>query len=250
MFDAMCRAVMYLEKVNLAVIRHAMRRRAAQDRGEGARPVPSLAAGPVGLEVLTEPRPGGKAAPITPLGYKTAVRRLPPVLAALGRDDPRRRAAVAFGDAWERLGASGGSSLDGGDPSASGLVPDGGATTRVKYAERLRDAYAVTRARVPGQVRKMITARPVPRVVLAPQRKGRGGQEIKAITLLVGVCVEGKDMLEILGAHGWGRKASHRQTLAAALLEMLDDLADAWGLGRAAATGSAARCLTPKATAA
>lgn len=231
MHNGMRRAAAYLEKVNLAVIRHAMARRTAKDRGQGARPLPSLAGGAVALEVITEPRPGGKVAPITPLGYKTAVRRLPPVLAGLGRDDPRRRAAVAFADAWERLGSSGGSSLEGGDPSASGLVPDGGATTRVKYAARLRDALAVTcRAASP----KAGTL-PVSRVVLAPQRKGRGGQEIKAVSLLVGVCVEGRDMLEILGAHGWGRKASHRKTLAAALLDMLDDLADAWGMGRTVA---------------
>ncbi|MFG6535543.1 hypothetical protein ACGYK5_17095 [Sulfitobacter sp. 1A16787] len=234
MMYGMRRAAAYLEGVNRAVIGHAMARRSGQDMGQGARPPAALGGVPIALEVLTEARPGGKAAPITPLGYKTAVRRGPPVLASLPKTDPRRRAAEMLAHSYEAVGSVRGAILAGGDPSGGDRgLPDGGASTRMKHATRLRDAYRITRASVPGQKRKMITDRLVPRVVLAPQRKGRGGQEIRAITLLIAVCVEGQTMLDVLGAHGWGRRANHRKALAQAVLEMLDDLADAWGLGRA-----------------
>lgn len=233
MQTGMARAAVTLERVNLAIIKHAAARRMRAGRTTGASPVAALAGAPVDLEVITEDRPGGKAAPITPLGYKTAVRRLPPVLAALDKRDPRRRAAVMFADAWEKIGATKGSSFEGGAPSGSGAVPDGGATTRVKHAERLRLVYEATRAREEGKRKHMITARRVPRVVLAPKRKGRGGKEIRAFDLLLAVCVRGEDMLAVLRAHGWGRRSEHRKILAQAVLEMLDDLAAAWGLGRA-----------------
>lgn len=227
------RAAAYLERVNLAVIKGAMAARVEKDRGVGDRPAPSLGGGLVSLRVITEPRGDGKLHQVTPLGHQTAVRRDPPILNKLADTDPRRRAARLFADAWEKVRASGGSCLAAGAPSAQPGVPDGGASTRLKHAERVRDAYRITRAEVLGERGLSPVERPVPRVVLAPRRKAPGRKEIRAFDLLVAVCVDGQDMLEILRRHGWGRKAEHRQVLGAALLDMLDDLAAAWGLGRA-----------------
>ncbi len=226
--QARARAV--VERLNIRLISAAGGRRQGHDRAEGARLPAALGQPRRRLEVLTEPGRDGRPRPVTPLGYKTATRLLPPVLAGLDRADPRRRAADMIADAAERVSGASGSDLAGGDNS--GLPSDGGATTRLKYAARLRLIEALANGwPISGAGR---LSRGAPLAVLPVQRLGRDRQQINAMPLLLAVCVEGADMAQILTLHGWSDHGRQRKILTDATLARLDDVAAGLGLGRAA----------------
>lgn len=223
------RAASYLARINLELIKAAgERRQARQGRAAGARSPAGLAAAPVVCAELTRPTPSGKGERVTPLGYKTAVRRLPPILARLGDADPRRRAAAMLLDTVERVGSVAGANLEG--TASKGHVSDGGATSRTALAlrltlmEALANGWPIERG---GKVK-----RSAPRPILAVQRQNGNRQSIMAWTGLVAICVEGQTTSDLLRAHGWCDTSRTRQAAGAAVLAALDDLADGLGYGR------------------
>lgn len=220
------RAASYLARVNLEIVKAAARRRQRQDQGTGARLPAALAGAPVTLEVITAGRDR-----ITPLGHQTAKRALPPLLARLAANDPRRMVADMLADAVERVGAVRGADLAGAD--SKGIASDGGATTRVKHAARLRMIEALAN-RWPVDRRHGPRAG-LPRVLMAPRRATEKRHKILAFPALVAVCVEGASVDAILRAHGWSAQAFNRGPLRDALLDALGDVAQ--GLGLSGASG-------------
>lgn len=228
------RASSYLAKVNLEIVKAAGARRQRQGRAAGARLPASLAGAPVNLVSLK----GRQDEAATPVGYKTAQRAVPRILADLPACDPRREAARMLADACEKVGSVKGASLEGAD--SNGGQSDGGATTRVKHAARLRVMRCLVNgwpidARH-GPVRR--GARLLPRVALQVKRAGGQRQNILAFDALLAVCVDGDDLGAILRRHGWSAQAFNRNPLRDALLASLDDVADGLGLGRGAAKES------------
>ena len=222
------RATRYLARVNLEIVKAASTRRQAHGRGAGARLPASLAGAPVQLVNLKARRPDGGSEAVTLLGYQTARRRLPEILAALGADDPRLAAAQMLADAAERVGAVKGADWQGAD--SNGEISDGGATTKVKHAARLRMIEALANGwpidRRHGPQRAAV------RVALAVKRKGSQRQPILAFAALSALCVDGLDLGEILRRSGWSAQAFNRNPLRDALLVILDDVAEGLGLGR------------------
>ncbi|MDE4059760.1 hypothetical protein [Phaeobacter gallaeciensis] len=224
------RAVRYLERVNLEIVKAAAARRQRQGRGNGARPPAAIAGAPVQLVHLT----GAAADPTTPPGYRTARRALPRLLADLAVNDPRLAAARMLADACEKVGSVKGVDLAGTD--SKGGQSDGGATTRVKHAARLRlieylaNGWPVERGH--GPVRRAPGMRP--RVALAVKRGGSNRQQILAFDAIVAVCVDGDDLAAILRRHGWSAQAFNRNPLRDAILATLGDVATGLGLGRPA----------------
>lgn len=220
-----------LGQINFAIVQRAGARRQGHGRAEGARLPVSVAGAAVSLGVIEDP---GDLK--TPIGYKTARRRLPPVLEALEPRDPRRMAADALASSVERLGASGGLDLSGG----SGYTgpSDGGATTKIKHAARVRMIEAAANGwpcSIFGEIE-----RGRPRAVLsrgkpqtAQEIQARKRLNIMAFPALVAVCVEGRGLFDVLAAHGWSRQSPSAKVLAAGILAALDDVAEALGYGRA-----------------
>lgn len=217
------RAATYLARVNIEIVKAAAARRQGQGRGNGARLPAALAGAPVRLAVVPGP---GATTRMTPLGYTTAKRALPPILARLAACDPRLVVADMLADAVERVGSVRGGDLVGSDSSAG--VSDGGATTRVKHAARLRLINALAN-RWPVDRRHGPT-RGVPRVLMAPKRCTARRHKILAFDALVAVCVDGASVDAILRAHGWSAQAFNRAPLRDALLEALGDVATGLGL--------------------
>lgn len=228
---ATTRARSFVEALTRRLVGEVARRRQGTGRSDGARAPAAL--GQPQRMLVEIPATRRDSDPATPLGYKTAIRALPPVLAALRPDDPRRRAADMIADAAERIGSVGGGAAGEGG-AVSGGPSDGGATTRVKWAARLRLAEAAANG-WPLDRRFGVLAKGGDRVALAVTRKGRKRQDIKAWPLLLAVCVEGQDMAEICRAHGWSIDSANRRALTEAALAGLDDVAEALGLGRAIA---------------
>ena len=169
----------------------------------------------------------------TPLGYKTARHALPPILGLLSETDRRRRAADAFADAFEQIGAVKGVDWAGSTGSCTGGVTkgeisDGGITVKIKHAAQLRMLVAVVNGWPIDCNHGRIKSGPE-RVVLPVKRKRGNRQEIKAFPLLVATCVEGQDLATILRAHGWSVQAKHRHPLGEAVLNLLDEMADRLG---------------------
>lgn len=220
------RAAQYLAAVNIGIVKSAAVRRMAQGRGDGARPPASIAGPRVHLVRVS----GADKDPATPAGYQTAVRAAPRVLAALKANDPRRTVATLLADAFERVGSIKGADLAGTD--SKGGLSDGGATTRVKHAARLRlieylaNGWPVDRASGPVRGGRVWA----PRLALEVQRRGGKRQDIQAFDAVVAVCVEGMDLAEILRRHGWSVQAHNRDPLRAAVLATLGDVADGLGL--------------------
>lgn len=215
------RAAAYLGRITLALVKAAgARRQRHMGRHPGARAPASLAAGSVSLVQLTRAAPGGKVDLVTPVGHRTAVRDLPPLLARLEANDRRRVAASLVATAFERIGAVAGSNFEGGD--TSGEISDGGATTRIKHAARLRQIEGVARwdPAAPGRAR----------VLLAAQRGGRNRQDLLAYPCLIAVCVYGATLGDLLARSGWSVHTRNRAELQAALLQLLAELADALAL--------------------
>lgn len=212
-------ARLYLTARNAEIIQSAARRRQAHGMGDGERLPAGIARVPVALQEARKRQPGGK----------TAVRALARIFTALHSDDPRRRAAELLATSFERVGAAGGGGGEGGD--TKGGQSDGGVTTRIKHAQRLRVIEAVANRWAIDRGHGVITPG-ADRVVLAVRRKRGNRQQIKAFPLLVALCVEGRDLAQILTAHGWTVHSKHTRTLGMAALDLLDDIADALGFGR------------------
>ncbi|MDF0602136.1 hypothetical protein P1J78_15460 [Psychromarinibacter sp. C21-152] len=170
------------------------------------------------LAELSERRSNGQER-ITPLGYRTARRALPRVLAALPETDHRRIAAELVGNSVERIGAVKGASLEGTD--SKGGQSDGGATTRSKHAARLHLVEAVANGWTVDTATGRIRRGPE-RVVFEVQRRIGERQEINAFPLLLAVCVHGRDLQDILRAHGWSVQSKYTRALGQNVLDMLD----------------------------
>lgn len=228
------RAARYLARVNIEIIKAAGARRQRQARGAGARLPASLAGAPVRLTAIKSA--GSTERPETPPGYRTARRALPLVLSELAEHDPRLKAARMLADTCERVGSVKGADLAGTD--AKGGQSDGGATTRVKHAARLRMIEALANG-WPVE-RRHGPRRGMPRVALEMLRQSRPDrQQIMVFDALMAVCVDGLELAAVLRRYGWSVQAKPRVRLRAAVLAALDDVADGLGLGRGGANKSA-----------
>jgi hypothetical protein len=209
----------YLEGLNLSLIHSAgARAQGVSAHAEGARAPASIAAPPVALEVLRAapvylceadsprrdrarpivPAPG---ALITPLGVKTALRRVPRALARLPRHDPRFITAAIYVDACERLGSVAGQDLAG--ASGGGGASDGGAVSGVQVVRVIARAHAAING-WEWDARAHCAACPQrPLLVLAPRNCRAGREAITARALLDGVLLHSKTAKEILTDHGW-----------------------------------------------
>lgn len=215
------RAALYLSKLNLQLVKAAGARRMRAGKGTGARLHGSLQGAPVQLVELSRPMPGGKSERVTPLGYRTARRTLPRLLSSLDPADPRLMVAQMIADAAERVGAVPGSNFAGSD--SKGELSDGGATTRVKHATRLRDFEAMANG-WPLDRRKARALR-VPRVALAVRRRSADRYSIKAFDALYLTCVDCLSLDEILRRHGWSARTGYRNKVRDAVLQTLDLIA-------------------------
>lgn len=226
---AQARAALYLDRVNLEIVKAtATRRQHHAARAPGAR-LPASIAGPrVALEVIAERTPEGERQ-VTPLGYKTARRALPPILAGLAPTDPRRRVALLLADSFERVGASAGAQLEGAHGGHSGAAPDGGVTTKIKHAARLARLEALANGWAISPTGKI--ERKAPRILLKVQRQTGRRQQIKAFEALTALAVEGVGLAEVLRRAGWEVRARNRRALAEAVLELLSEIAVGLGLG-------------------
>lgn len=220
------RAAAYLGRVNLEIIKAAAGRRQGVGRGRGDRPPAALAAAPVSLGVVGAA--GGNTG--TPRGSRTAKRKLPRLLSDLPDGDPRVQVAQMLADAVERVGSVRGVDLEGTDRKS--VFSDGGATTRLKHAERLRrikcavNGWPYRAAVAGGRIEPM----PCPRVALAVKKVGGIRQEIKAFEALVAICVGGETMADVLARHGWSPQWENTRRLRAALLSALWDAGVALGV--------------------
>jgi len=212
--------------MNCAIIAAAAARRQGHGRGEGARAPAALGQARRDLGTVPDRDRGGA---MTPAGYRTATARLPRLLADLAEGDPRRQVAAMLADAVERIGAVAASPQGGRDHS--GGVSDGGATTRVKHAERLRRI----RAAVNGWPLRSLPGapEPAPRIVLGNPRRLAGRKEIRAFPPLIAVVCDGRSLRDVIEAAGWCANGRTQRRVTEAALECLDDAADALGLGRA-----------------
>jgi len=228
-------AAVYLARINILIIKAAGKRRQGQSLDPaalpGATPPGSIAGGLVDRRVLTQAGPGGKVAPVTPLGYKTAVRRLPRIFNRLAEQDPRRRALITLADTAERIGSVRGADLSG--SATKGGQSDGGATTRVKHSARLR----LIRALANGWDAKAAPGAPLgpEAVALKVGRQSGNLYEIKVFPALWAIIVDGISADELLRQNGWSATWQTRKKLLVALLDALDDVADGLGFGRWAA---------------
>lgn len=224
------RATTYLERLNVKLILNAgARRQGRLSASEGARPPSSLAAGPVtlaalverGVDINAEPnaleRPIRPEERVTPLGYKTALRRVPAALARLDRNDVRHRAALIYVDAHERLGAVAGQDFGGSSGGGGRGVPDGGAAARAEYARLL----SAIRFAVNGWPRSGAMARG-PLVLLAPGNSRGDRVAITAEALLDGVLIEGLAVSHILTRAGWSTHSHYVRRLNGLFLELLE----------------------------
>lgn len=223
--SARAAAEAYLAGCNLRLISAAAQRR-QRHYGAGERAPAGIARAPVKLQELTQRLRGGKVEPVTTPGTRTAVTQRPRVLAALKEGDPRLHVADMVAAAVERIGSVGGTGTEA--TATKSIHNDGGATTRVKHAERLRLFEALANGWA-VDARHGNTQRGVERVVMAVQRKRGNRQEIKAYPLLVAVCAEGRDLADVLEAHGWKVCSQHTGRLRTALEEILHDMAAAMG---------------------
>ncbi|MCG7626042.1 hypothetical protein [Epibacterium sp. Ofav1-8] len=190
-------------------------------KGAGARLPGAVQGAPVHLVELSRPIPGEKAERVTPVGYKTARRTLPRLLSSLDPDDPRLMVAQQIADAAERVDAVPGSNFAGSD--SKGEISDGGATTRVKHAARLRDYEALANG-WPLDRRKA-RAKRVPLVALAVRRRVAGRHSVKAFDAVRLACVECLSLDEILRRHGWPARMEYRNRVRDAVLKTLDRIA-------------------------
>ncbi|EAU45084.1 hypothetical protein R2601_22896 [Salipiger bermudensis HTCC2601] len=212
------KARMVVEGLTRKILGAAAERRQGAGKSSGARSPAGLGQARRSLGVVWDPARLGVPAE-TPVGYKTARAALPPVLAALAPQDPRLRAATMFAATIERIDSVKGVDLQGGDHK--GGVSDGGVTTKIKHAARFNRVRDAVNGWAPHPVTGVVDRR-VERVVLPVRRRRGKAQDIKAFELLCAVCVDGRDMREILVSHGWSPHSRLRKALALELLELLD----------------------------
>lgn len=225
----------YLESVNLGLIA-AVGAKRQRHYGPGERAPAIIARPAVDLMTVQSREPGRKPEPLTDAGQQTAVRKLPRVLARLSADDPRLLVAGMIATAAEQIGSMGGAM---GEATASKSVfVDGGITTKIKHAERLRIFVGVANGHV-TDLRQTRAARGADRVVMAVQRKRGNRQEIKAVPLLLSVCSEGYELSDVLREHGWKDCSQNTGPLGQDLLEMLHDIAAVLGYMEPRRAGSA-----------
>lgn len=221
------RARLYMQRCNMEIVKAAAVARQGASLVAGARAPAGMGQTAKQLEVLRERRVGDGEALVTPLGHLTAVRVVPRVLAVLDRNDPRRQAAEMLGVAFERIGAVQGAAIGGNDTKRNNS--DGGVTTRVKHAARLRLIEAAANLwpvdRRHGHVFK---GREL--VVMQVERKCGGRKEIRAFPLLLAICVDGMDLADILRAHGWSVQSKYTRPLGIAVLHLLGKIADNVGI--------------------
>lgn len=230
-----------LAKINIGIIAAAgARRQGHGDRHAGARAPAGLGAAPVGLHTLEDRRPdpsGDGAADrerparpdelVTPLGHKTALRRVPRALARLGRRDARYLAALAYLDARERIGAVAGQNMQ---SSGGGGISDGGAVARTEIAALLRRIEAAINGRKwqgkSADALAFAEANAAPLFVLKASRKRRDLKPITARALVDGIIIEGLTAKDILAAHGWSVQSCYVKRLNALFLELLEVMID------------------------
>lgn len=212
------RARLFLEGMTRQIIAQAGQRR-QQPRGAlGARAPAALAAPPVTLQEIVERIAGGTERKTLP-GHKTAARRVPPVLADLERADPRRRAADVLADVCERIESVRGSKLEGADKT--GLVSDGGATSRVALAATLCLIEATVND-WPLDPKTRRFRRGADLIILRPRNAAGNRLPIKAMGLLRMVALDHATMRDVLAAHGWADHSAHKRILRRATLDLLD----------------------------
>lgn len=227
-------AASFVAALTVELIGAQAARRQGVTRGDGDRPVPSLAAEAVDLVEIHEPRRLGQreAERVTEPGAKTAVRRLPVFLSGLGREDGRRIAALSYVNAVERVGSVKGADLSptAGMSGGGDGVSDGGATTRVRDAAIVRLVAGTANRWKFDRERRCYVTGPA-RVVLAPKRSNSKGRAITALDLLDGLLVHGLSFNEILRGFGWSVHSKTRGLLVDAAQEMVDEITDAMGHG-------------------
>lgn len=217
------------ERGNIRIINALAARRAREGVKMGERPAPGAARAAMVLVDIKEAAPltaaqiQGNLAPdmvdVTRPGFRTARTRTPAILSRLGASDPRRHAADAYAVAAEKIGAMAGqmSAALAGAVDGGAATNDGGVTTRLHHAATLRIAKVVTDSH--GITLAVRRASPH-----APR------QNISAGHLMRSICIEGHDMARILHDAGWAGKDHHVAHLMDAALEILEDLARAFGL--------------------
>jgi hypothetical protein len=235
------RAALFLQGVNMAIIKHAAARRQgcrARD-GEGARGPIALGRAPMVTTVIVERSAGALAVvdgvptvgtvmrPVTAFGERTAVRALARPLMGVDAAHPGMRAAEMIALSFERIEGVGGGSGEGN--LHSGQQSDGGVTTKIKHVQRVRIIEAVANQWAIDPVHGRVD-RGVERCLLAATRSTGNRQQIMAFYLLIAVCVEGQDLADILRAKGWRPDGRYTKILMIELWFMLGQIADELGL--------------------
>lgn len=218
----------------------AARRQGIGSRAPGDRSAPGLAAGAVDLVEISARRVDGvtrnergelepvhASERVTPAGYLTARRRAPSALRGLPEDDPRAFVAAVLVTAAERVGSVKGSAIEGGSGGCDGKN-DGGATSRVIHATRLRmieagaNGWRILRG---GKIE-----RGPDRVALKVQRASRQRADIMRFPAICSHVVNGLSLDEILRRAGWAANARNRDALRAEILLGLECAAAGMGM--------------------
>lgn len=225
--------------INLNIIRTCATRRALINQGMGERAPAGPARRVMVLQDLTEENsyitdgPRGavvtvKSEPVTKVGFRTAVIRIPKVLERMAKNDPRRIAAERYAEACEKiqsLTASGG-----GEASGGGSVSDGGATTRIVYATVIRAVIGAVNA-WPRNPETGHYIRRQALEVLPVQNVGRDRVAVTAQGLIDNLCLDGLALSHIATRAGWCGSSRTVGILTAAAEAALERMADALGLG-------------------
>jgi hypothetical protein len=220
----LAQATAFAERLNFGILKGLAQRRAMVGVGAGERP-PAAPGRPAHmLAELTERDKNGKLQQVTAIGHRTAVRRMPAVLAKLDHADPVRVAAEIYATAAEKLGSVAGASIDGSPQGGGGGASDGGVTTRIKHATTLREVVGAANAwqRAPVTGNFIMGAE---LVVLAPGNKHGDRQAITAMGLIRAVCLDGLDMRAILHRAGWSGHSRDVRKLTEAAEELLERIA-------------------------
>jgi hypothetical protein len=227
----MALATAYAERLNFGILKGLALRRAKVGVGAGERPPAAPARPEHMLTELEERDENGKLQSVTAIGHRTAVRRMPAVLAKLDQADPLRVAAEMYATAAEKIGSVAGASIDGSPQGGGGGTSDGGATTRIQFATILRQVEGAAN----GWQRAPVTGnyiRGAELVVLAPSNKRGDRAAITAMGLLKAVCLDGSDMRAILHNAGWSAQARDVRKLTEVAEDLLELVAQGLGIVR------------------
>ncbi len=209
------------ERINIHIIATLAARRARIGEGLGDRAAPGAARGSMELaqilDVVHDKRTGAiSEQEMTPIGYRTARRRVPVVLSRLPEGDARRLAADRYAHASEKVGSVAGASAEGSKTDGGAASNDGGVTTRIAHAATISAVTNVLGAAG---------------VVLRPHARGGGHRKpITAFDLIDAICLEGSDMKAILTRAGWSGQRRDVAVLSAKAELILEFMARALGL--------------------